>query len=93
MRVNVGRSSSACQVLRGQGRVVKVGMSSLGLKVGGQVRGRVKEVKGRGQGAVGFIGGEVGDKKRMFLSRTHDRIPFHSNPIHSIPCFTQCQYL
>ena len=69
---------------------VKVGMSSLGVKFGGGSR---SVVKGRGQGAVGFIGGEVGDMKRMFLSRTHDRIPFQSNPFHSIPCFTQCQYL
>ena len=44
-----------CQVLRGQGGVkvvVKVGMSSSGLKVGGQVWGRVK-VRGQGEGSGG----------------------------------------
>ena len=40
-----------CQVLRGQWGV-KVGMSSSGLKVGGQVWGRVK-VRGQGEGSGG----------------------------------------
>ena len=40
---------------------------------------------GWGQGAHGFSGRRLEIKKRMFLSRTHDRIPFHSIPIHCIP--------
>ena len=82
--------------VRGQGRGVKV-------------RGVVK-VMGRGSMSGGLgSDGRWGRLKinSLFLSRTHDRIefhsipfhsnpfhsiPFHSNPFHSIPCFTQCPW-
>ena len=69
-----------------------------GVKVRGVVR-----VMGRGSMSGGLgSDGRWGRLKinSLFLSRTHDRIefhsipfhsnPFHSNPFHSIPCFTQC---
>ena len=88
----------------GQGRGVMVRVMISGHKVGGS-RSGVK-VRGHGQGSgqgegvkvwrilVRWSAGKIGDKQSV-LSRTHDRIefhsiPFHSNPFHSIPCFTQC---
>ena len=72
----------------------------VGVKVRVKVRGVVK-VRGRGSrsGRLGSDGrwGRL-EINSLFLSRTQDRIefhsiPFHSIPIHSIPCFTQCRFI
>ena len=85
-----------------QGRV-KVGLSSLGVKVRGSVSGG----GGQGQGEGGSRSGRLGSDGRwdfvwwgleinrecsfQGLMIEFNFIPFHSIPIHSIPCFTQCQ--
>ena len=86
-----------------------------GVKVGVNVR---VQGQGSGQGLTWgggqcladlgqMVGGERLEINCLFLSRTHDsipfqsnpfhsipfHIPFHSNPFHSIPCFTQCPFL
>ena len=87
----------------------RLGCQGQGLNVVGQRRGstsgegqgQLGQSRGRGSRTGGWVQGggrvnwrEVRDKKRMFLSRTHDLIPYsipiHSIPIHSIPCFTIC---
>ena len=45
-----------------------------------------------------MVGGGRLEMHILFLSRTDDRMEFHSNPIqsipfHSIPCFTQCRII
>ena len=93
---------------RGQGREVMFGVggqvqgSRSGLNVGGsrsgvKVRGQWEGSRSGGSGVgvrghSGLVGGRLKIKKIMFLSRTRNRIPFQSNPFHSmfypLPCIT-----
>ena len=73
--------------VRGQDHGFNVRVMIGGHKVGGQGQGN-----GQGQGRGSRSGGLGSDGRwgrleinSLFLSRTHDRIEFHSVPIHSIP--------
>ena len=78
--------------VRGQGRGVKVRVMFSGHKVWCQGRGKGQR-SGQGHGEVVSVwrivvrwsmGGRL-EINSLFLSRTHDRIEFHSIPFHSIP--------